>query len=1018
MIKYHIDSPGTGLEEFKQAFAVGGWAISERGPVTVRIAIDGEIVAEKLADTRREDVGAAFPQYVGSQNSGFKVELSVNDLQSAEHLLEFSFKDEQGNEANEVRKFRVGPGELDYHKYYVSEKEAEYGDLAGLSPCDMQFCIEFTDYSSLVRTMAALDAAGYSRQDVVIFGCHGGVEAIRELLSLQGKVVPMLADSVVAALRQLDAGRWVTLLRGGELIDRMFGQQLAVSNQMEGADALVFDHDHYRDDGLHLDPLFKPAWSYRLYLAKDYVAGAYCADVTALLKAIGKSGALSSVDCWRYELLLKMHEVGASIASLQQVLLSKPQGTRAVVDGQLGFIECVQAHLIRLGVSADVIDLGDGNRRVVRHLMFRPKVSIIVPTTGKMKYVKPCVDSILNCTDYDNFELVFIDNGRGENRDGISYIESKGIRVIERFEPFNWSKLNNDGVALSDGELLLFLNDDIEAFDSSWLTELVSQVSQNDVAAAGAMLIYPHGDIQHAGVFLVDHGGGARHWLQFLNPEGRLHLDYQKVVREVTATTGACLLIKRKVLQELGGFDEALPVVGNDVDVCLKIRKAGYHILWSPDCKLIHHESVSRKHVEYVEDERRMWDRWSDWYLAGDPFYNKNLSLHRTDCALRPPRKRKAMHVHKDENRGINLIGYIKAEMGVGEGARGVVRALETTSVCCQIINYEEGNPARMGDSSFSHLVTDKAEYPINVWHINADWLGQVMSKLPNVDISRSYNIAFWAWELPEFPLEWCGSIDLVDEIWVPSEFVAGAIRNRTNKPVSVFPHPVTKNPIAYLNRKYFNLPDSCCVFLTAYDVNSVRQRKNPEGAIEAFLQAFEADDHSVLLLVKINSANPDEIEYMQAKIGGRKNIRLMTNTLDRIEMDSLMNSVDCFVSLHRSEGFGLAIAEAMVLGKPVLATAWSGNIDFVGDTYPFAVNYTLTKLSETYGPYKKGQCWAEPDVIHAAQLMQRIASDRAWATEVATNEKIRVSHLLSPENIGKLMEKRLLEIESVYSII
>jgi glycosyltransferase involved in cell wall biosynthesis len=235
---------------------------------------------------------------------------------------------------------------------------------------------------------------------------------------------------------------------------------------------------------------------------------------------------------------------------------------------------------------------------------------------------------------------------------------------------------------------------------------------------------------------------------------------------------------------------------------------------------------------------------------------------------------------------------------------------------------------------------------------------------------------------------------------------------------VNVFHHPITKNPIAYLNRKYFNLPDERSIFLTAYDVNSIRQRKNPEGAIEAFKKAFEKNDHSVLLLVKINSATADEIEFMQAKIGSWENIRLISNTLDRLEMDSLLNSVDCFVSLHRSEGFGLAIAEAMVLGKPVLATAWSGNVDFVGEAYPFSVNYTLTKLAETYGPYKVGQLWAEPDIAHAAQLMQKIAVNRAWAAQVAANEEGRVTRLLSPENIGKLMEERVLGIESAYSII
>lgn len=1013
MILYNIDSPSKEEEAFESTIVLTGWAFSTSGPITCSVTIAGKLMAAATANALRPDVGVAFPQYEGSNKSGFTLSMSLEGLSASDlHSLVVKFSDPQGDIVEEVRRFRINSGELKYHKYYIAEKEAEYSELVGFERFKMQFCIEYTNLHELCKTLYALEIAGYSKCNSVVFAPSHSLEEIRNFFTYYQKSKPLLSDTIEKALRLLDNRFWVALLKSGELIERRFGQQLSAATQILGSDAMVFDHDHCREDGLHHDPCFKPAWSYHLYLAKDYVDGGYCARVTALLDAIDKLGPIAYTTCWRYELLLKLHEDKGSIRSLHRVLVSKNfSGKKELSECRLQ-VECVQRHLDRLGRIAKVIDLGRGNRKVEYEIKESPKVSIIIPTTGKMKYVQPLIDSILLLTIYENFELILIDNGRGENRDGINYIKSKGLQVLERFEAFNWSKLNNYGVANSGGELLLFLNDDIEVVDPSWLTQLVLLISQENVGAVSPMLVYPNGLIQHAGVFLVDHGGGARHFLQYLNPEQDIHMDYQKVVREVTAGTGACLLIKRKIFLDLNGFDEELPVVGNDVDICLRIRKAGYSILWTPESKLIHHESVSREHIEYLDDERRMWERWSELYLKGDPFYNRNLTLLKSDCSRRVSVNRLIKSTNKNNNLGANIIGYFKAEMGLGEGVRGLARALETTSVCTQIVNYIGSNPARMQDLSFMHLISDQMKFSINIWHINPDLLSKAMDEIATTDNLASYNIAFWAWELPELPLEWSDSIELIDEIWVPSEFVAKAVRARTEKPVNVFPHPVTKVLTSLLNRKYFNLPEDSCIFLMAYDVNSIRQRKNPDDAISAFQKAFDKNDMSVMLLIKINSANPEEIKYINRKIKNYSNIRVITFTLDRIEMDSLLNMVNCFVSLHRSEGFGLLIAEALIFGKPVLATAWSGNMDFMDNSYPFLVDFKLISITEPYGPYKKGQIWADPDIDHASKLMKRIAKDIPQAQQIAEQEKIRVENFLSPERIGLMMQKRILEIE------
>ena len=352
--------------------------------------------------------------------------------------------------------------------------------------------------------------------------------------------------------------------------------------------------------------------------------------------------------------------------------------------------------------------------------------------------------------------------------------------------------------------------------------------------------------------------------------------------------------------------------------------------------------------------------------------------------------------------------------MGVGEGVRRIISAVETTSLSFDIVNYERCNPARMGDSSYSHLITENPSHLINLWHINADHIKEVMFSIKKINIKKTYNIAFWTWELPVFPEEWCSCFDLLDEIWVPTEFVAESVRARTSKPVLVIPYPIAKERITFLDRNYFNIPSGACVFLAAYDLNSTRMRKNPDAAIESFQRAFKPNDREVLLIVKINNPIQAEIKYLETKVLGWQNIRFIKKVLDRMEMNSLLNSVDCFVSLHRSEGFGLVIAEAMILGKPVIATGWSGNVDFVPSTYPFSVNYKLVELSETYGPYKKGQFWAEPSTEHASQLMKKLAQEPLWGKQIATTEQNQIEKMFSRENVGEKIQKRINEIRQL----
>jgi glycosyltransferase involved in cell wall biosynthesis len=584
------------------------------------------------------------------------------------------------------------------------------------------------------------------------------------------------------------------------------------------------------------------------------------------------------------------------------------------------------------------------------------------------------------------------------------------VKILERNEPFNWAKLNNDGANESKGELLLFLNDDIEVLDGSWLKNLVSNAVREDVGSVGAMLLYPDGRVQHGGVFLVDHGGGARHYLHFLNPEQPIYQDLHQVVREVSASTGACLMIRRSIFEEMNGFDEDLAIVGNDVDICLRIHKAGYRNIWTPECVLIHHESVSRKEIKITEDEGKMWSRWGDEFIKGDPYYNPNLTNTKTDCSLRdfPPSDFEVIRSTDKLVPGINLVAYIRAEMGVGEASRSMACAMDRAEVPFCIINYEHGNPSRMMDHSWDHKIVSEPEYDINLFHINADLIPEVIHNLPKSFTKNKYNIGLWAWELPEFPDRWLKSFSYLDEIWVPSEFVRQAVMEKSPIPVFTIPHAVRSMNQPYLKRSYFNLPEDRFLFLSMYDVHSIQERKNPKGAIEAYKLAFPNETTRVSLVVKVNNASETELTEIKSFIGERSDIIFINRILSRYEVDSLISCCDCFISLHRSEGFGLVIAEAMTLGKPVIATNWSGNQDFMSAENAVCVNYSLAKLEKDHGPYDAGQHWAEPDISHAASWMTRLVKEPELCRVIGGRSKTDVINGLSSHEIGQIIVKRL----------
>lgn len=355
----------------------------------------------------------------------------------------------------------------------------------------------------------------------------------------------------------------------------------------------------------------------------------------------------------------------------------------------------------------------------------------------------------------------------------------------------------------------------------------------------------------------------------------------------------------------------------------------------------------------------------------------------------------------------VNVIGYLTAELGVGEAARSSVKCIEAVGGKMSLINISEHGFSRRLDPSFADFTTDVL-HDINLIHVNADMLPRLFMEKRTRWFNGKYNIGFWNWELPEFPDEWLESFDYCDEVWVPSNFTFASVSKSSPVPVFKIPIAVNIDNIKDIKRSYFNLKDDECIFLFIFDFFSLFERKNPLGIIEAFKKAFSVSEKAKLVIKCANSSyNPRAMDGLRQAIKGH-NIDIIDRYLYRDEVNALISLCDAYVSLHRSEGYGLTMAEAMFLGKPVIATGFSANMDFMNISNSYPVKYKLTDIAKDAGPYKKGNIWAEPDTCHAAELMRYVYENVGSAKAIGKIASEDIKQNLNYHSIGNLIKNRL----------
>lgn len=456
---------------------------------------------------------------------------------------------------------------------------------------------------------------------------------------------------------ELTSGEFVALLdNDDELSEHALYMVVEELNEHPKPDLIYSDEDKISEKGERYEPHFKSEWNPDLFYSCNTIShlGVYR---TSIIKKIGgfREGYEGSQD---YDLALRFIEQipEGHIRHIPHVLYHwrAISGSVALASGEKNYAheaarKAIRSHFERKGIEAIVTEGHNRFHRVVYPVPSpAPLVSLIVATRDRVELLRQTIYGLLNETDYQAIEIVIIDN-QSSDPATLSYLRDlqrdSRVKIIQYNAPFNYSVLNNLGVRESKGEIVGLINNDIKVISPEWLKEMVSHAIRPGIGIVGAKLLYPDDTVQHAGVILGVNGVAA-HVHKFIPRNSTGYFNRAMIIQNLSAITGACMLLRRKVFDEVGGLDEVnLPVAFNDVDLCIRIRERGYRIVWTPYAELYHLESASRgsdhtpenkpRFIKEIEYMRSVWSH----ILPNDPYYNPNLTLTREDFSLAvPPR--------------------------------------------------------------------------------------------------------------------------------------------------------------------------------------------------------------------------------------------------------------------------------------------------------------------------------------------------------------------------------------------
>ncbi|MBE6049636.1 MAG: glycosyltransferase family 2 protein [Clostridium sp.] len=422
-------------------------------------------------------------------------------------------------------------------------------------------------------------------------------------------------------------------------------------NEDRTIDFIYTDEDKINEKSdYRFDPHFKQDFAIDTFRSYNYIChfSVFRKDLMAKINGF-RDGFNGSQD---YDIILRATEVAENVHHIPKILYSWRVHSGSTAGNPKNKMYCYDSakkaldeELKRKGIKGKAKD-GKyiGTYEIDYEIIGNPKVSILIPTKDHIDDLDRTIKSVLNKTDYKNYEIIVIENN-SEQKETFEYYEKiqkldADIKVVTWEKGFNYSGINNFGAKYATGELLLLLNNDVEVINKEWLTKMVSLAQREDVGCVGAKLYYPDGTIQHGGI-IVGLGGAAAHAHRGFNHKEYGYFLRLGITHNLSAVTGACLMVKKSVFDEVGGLDESFEVAYNDVDFCLRVLETGRVNVWTPYAELYHYESKSRGVDDLATNKRfqgefkRFRERYEDFLEKGDPYYNKNLTLDREDFSLK-----------------------------------------------------------------------------------------------------------------------------------------------------------------------------------------------------------------------------------------------------------------------------------------------------------------------------------------------------------------------------------------------
>lgn len=545
--------------------------------------------------------------------------------------------------ANDYREFREKrlPGKDELLKQ--SETAFSYSPLISFP-----VLVYNTDVTALKRTIESVLSQSYNNYELCLCDISDDGNKKREklLLDYSGK------DKRVRVNDSENKGEFVSLLSSGDTIEPDFLFQVVKALQENDVDMVYTDEDRFNGDGF-FDPNFKSDFSMDLLRGTDYIG-----NTAVIRKSLVAEGEQLFDEKYKgaevYDLILRCVERARKIRHIQKALYHRlvEAGEKVSVPlsedpEQEAGRRAIEASLQRLHIDGRVENGQEKGLYITKYaLKSKDRISIIIPSHDHASVLRTCIESIEQKSTYDNYEILIIENGSTE-KELFDYYDTlkddKRVRILYWDKGFNFSAINNYGVREATGDYLLFLNNDIEIKTPDWLEEMLSNFQRDEgIGAVGVKLIYPDTTIQHAGV-IIRLGGIAGHGFSRMENETTGYFGRAVLKQDYSAVTAACMMTSRKIFSEVSGFEEDLAVAFNDVDLCLKIRKAGYRIIYDPEVTNIHYESLSRgyetdspeKQKRFDFEKKYMYEKWRDTIDSGDPFYNPNLTLVLGDFSIR-----------------------------------------------------------------------------------------------------------------------------------------------------------------------------------------------------------------------------------------------------------------------------------------------------------------------------------------------------------------------------------------------